>query len=164
MPKTETLEDYIQNLNAEKVQEAIKNLKEIKSENFEEGTVINIRGNVPLFNYDYDLDLMEDLKKLGIEDVFDAKKKDLSNMTSAEEIYITTAKHKAMIEFSNEGIKAAATTMMGGAGAAGCYFDYIYEVPVKKIDITFDKPYLYLIRDKDSGEVWFVGTVYEPSK
>ena len=25
------------------------------------------------------------------------------------------------------------------------------------------KPYLYLIRDKASGEVWFTGTVYNPT-
>ena len=37
-------------------------------------------------------------------------------------------------------------------------------MPVEKIDLTFDKPYIYLIRDKDSGEVWFAGSVYEPTK
>ena len=56
---------------------------------------------------------------------------------------------------------------MGGMGAAagGCgYQEYSFDVPVKKIDITFDKPYIYIIRDKDSGEVWFTGTVYEPTQ
>ena len=28
--------------------------------------------------------------------------------------------------------------------------------------MTFDRPYMFLIRDKENGEVWFVGTVYEP--
>ena len=51
---------------------------------------------------------------------------------------------------------------MGGMGSTGCWFEYNYEVPVKVIDLTFDKPYLFLIRDKDSGEVWFTGTVYNP--
>ena len=35
---------------------------------------------------------------------------------------------------------------------------------MEKIDVTFDKPYMYVIRDKDSGEVWFMGSVYEPTK
>ena len=30
--------------------------------------------------------------------------------------------------------------------------------------MTFNNPYLYLIRDKNSGEVWFVGTVYQPTE
>ena len=68
----------------------------------------------------------------------------------------------ANIEFSNDGIKAAPATAMGGMGSTGCWFDYKYETPVKEIDLTFDKPYLFLIRDKDSGEVWFTGTVYNP--
>ena len=38
----------------------------------------------------------------------------------------------------------------------------MYDVPVEEIDLTFDKPYMFIIRDKESGEVWFAGTVYEP--
>ena len=70
--------------------------------------------------------------------------------------------HKANIEFSNDGIKASAATALGGAGATGCGFDHLYEVPVEEIDLTFDKPYMFIIRDKETGEVWFTGTVYEP--
>ena len=53
---------------------------------------------------------------------------------------------------------------MGGRGAAGCGFVYNFDVPVEVIDLTFDKPYMFIIRDKNTGEVWFVGTVYEPTK
>ena len=52
--------------------------------------------------------------------------------------------------------------MMGGMGAGGCEFDYTYDVPVETIDMTFDKPFMYIIRDKNTKEVWFVGAVYEP--
>ena len=76
--------------------------------------------------------------------------------------YIEVAKHGADIEFSNMGIKAGAATIMGGAGGGGSFFEYLWDVPVETIDLTFDKPFLYLIRDKNSGEIWFVGTVYEP--
>ena len=50
--------------------------------------------------------------------------------------------------------------MAGGLGAGG--FDYSFDVPIEEIDLTFDKPYMFIIRDKNSGEVWFTGTVYEP--
>ena len=96
---------------------------------------------------------MDDLNKLGVTDVFDSKKADLSKLSDAKGVYINHASHKANIDFSNDGIKAAAATAVGGMGSAAGGFDYLYEVPVEIIDITFDKPYLYLIRDKDSGEV-----------
>ena len=142
--------------------EIIKNLKEIKAENFTEGKVTRITGYIPLFKFDYQLKLKEDLEKIGVVDVFDEKKADLSNMVTGTSNYIDSVDHKANIEFSNEGIKAAAVTVGGGFGASNCSFEHLYDVPVEEINITFDKPYLFLIRDKDTGEVWFVGTVYEP--
>ena len=53
--------------------------------------------------------------------------------------------------------------MGGGMGAAGCWYDYLYDVPVETIDLSFNNPYMFLIRDVNSGEVWFAGAVYEPT-
>jgi len=169
MPKEASLDAYIKDLDAKSLNNIINNLKDIKLENFKEGTITKIRGHIPLFKYEYDLKLMEDLQKLGIEDVFDINKADLSKLieqTNAKEReYIAKADHKANIEFSNDGIKASAVTVFGGRGSSSCpMFDYEFDVPVETIDITFNKPYMYIIRDKDSGEVWFAGTVYEPTE
>lgn len=163
MPIKEKLDSYIKNLKADDVTKTIRNLKEIKSENYTSGKIIQIKGSTPVFAYNDELNLISDLKSLGIKDVFDSKKANLSKLTTSKETFISDAKHKANIEFSNEGIKAAAVTSMGGRGSAGCYFDYLYEVPVETIDLTFENPYMYLIRDKDTGEIWFTGTVYEPT-
>ncbi len=167
MPVGQKLVDYVKDLKAEDINTLISQLKEVKYDSFEEGYVTKITGSIPLFKFDYALNLMDDLKQLGINDVFDPNKANLSKLTTTKGAYIATALHKATIDFSNDGIKAAAVTVAGGAGSAGdCYvtFDYKYEVPVKEIDVTFDNPYLYIIRDKASGEVWFAGTVYNPSK
>lgn len=51
-----------------------------------------------------------------------------------------------------------------GAGSGHCGFEHLYEVLVIEIDLTFDKPYLYIIRDKNTQETWVVGTVYQPIK
>ncbi len=165
MPRTTKLTEYVSNVTAEDINSLISNLKELKIENFKEGYATIIEGQIPFFKYEFELNLIEDFKKLGIEDVFNTSKADFSSMlknaTKGSET-IVEAKHKANIEFSNEGIKAAAVTTDGGAGNVGGGFNYLYEVPTERIDITFDNPYLYLIRDKNSGEVWFVGTVYEP--
>ena len=163
MPKQEKLDNYIKNIDEKKLNEIIKNLIDTsKIENFDDNIVTRITGEIPLFNFEYELSLMDDLKALGIKNVFDSKYADLSNLTSSKGEYINSTKHKANIEFSNDGIKASAATSLGGAGNAGGGFDYLFDIPVKEIDLTFDNPYMFLIRDKKTGEVWFVGTVYEP--
>ena len=98
---------------------------------------------------------------MGVKDVFDSEKASLKGITDDEGAYIAKAVHKANIEFTQDGIKASAATMGGGAGA-GSMFDYIYDVPVEKITLDFTKPYMFIIRDKATGEVWFAGTVYKP--
>ena len=162
MPTNESLTDYIKNTNAKKINNIISNLKTIELNNFEKGKVTQITGKIPLFKYEYELQLVDDLKALGITNIFDKDKSDLSEIATGA--YIDSAIHKANIEFSNDGIKAAAATVMGGFGSAAGGFDYLFDVPVVTIDLTFDKPYMYIIRDKDTGEVWFTGTVYNPSK
>ena len=161
MPKNTSLKNYVDGLKSTDVTRIISSLKTIEPSNFEQGKITKIVGNIPLFKFDYELKLKEDLETIGIKDVFDEDKADLSKMTS-QKAYIGAAVHKADIEFSNEGIKAAAATGAAGYGAASCGFEYLYPVPVEVIDLNFDNPYLFLIRDKDTGEVWFTGTVYSP--
>lgn len=163
MPVSVKLEDFVKQIKATDLTKIINSLKEIKSENYEEGKVIQIKGSTPVFNYADELDLLNDLKNIGIKDIFNQSKANLSKLTTSKGSFIADAKHKANIEFSNEGIKAAAVTSAAGMGSASCEYDYLYDVPIEKIDLTFENPYLYLIRDKKSGEVWFVGTVYEPT-
>ena len=161
MPKNQALKDFVKEANAEKITGYISKLYDIKKENFKDGVVTKVIGTIPFFKYGYDMDLYENLQSLGVKTVF-SDKADLSKLTKVEGTQIIEAKHKADIEFSNDGIKAAAVTSMGGSGNAAA-FDYLFDVPVETIDMTFDKPYIYLIRDKATGEVWFAGTVYEPS-
>lgn len=162
MPKEKSLKDYIKDSNAKDINKVITSLKVVNYDNFEEGYATRIRGYIPFFNYDYELNLIDDLKELGVTNIFDDDAADLSNMVEGPS-FINKAIHKANIEFSNDGIKASAATAMGGYGAARGGFDYLFTIPVKEIDITFNNPYMYIIRDKDSGEVWFTGTVYEPT-
>ena len=159
MPTNESLDNYITNVTADKINSYITNLKTLKMENMKDGVVTEITGYVPKFVFDYTLDLQKDLQELGIVNVFDIDKSELSNISNSA--YISEVKHKANIEFTQYGIKAAAATMVGGRGAAGSW-NYYFEVPFEEIDLTFNKPYMFIIRDKQSGEVWFAGTVYNP--
>ncbi len=164
MPIDIDIEAYINNLTIDKLNNITSNLKEIRPENFKQGVATRITGILPLFNFEYDLDLYNDLKRMSVTDVFDNRKADLSNLTLQKNAYLNTVKHKANIEFSNDGIKASAATTVGGLGAGSCGFNYIYDIPVEEIDLTFDKPYLFMIRNKNTNEIWFMGKVYNPVK
>ena len=161
MPTKKDLKTYINDVSAAEINTLIDNLKDIRLDSFEDGVITSITGQIPLFDFDYKLDLMGDLKKIGITDIFESGKANLTGIVGDSDEYIETALHQATIEFSNEGIKAAAATAMGGSGAADCGFDYLFDVPVKNIDMTFDKPFMFIIRDKKTGEVWFAGNVYQ---
>lgn len=161
MPKIKTLSEFIKNSNAKSLNDIVGKLKSIELNSFEDGKITRITGGIPLFKYNYSLDLKGDLIKLGITDIFTKGKSDLSGIIKNTSSIVEVA-HKADIEFSNECIKATAATTAGGCGASGCQFEHLYDVPVVEIDLTFNNPYLYIIRNKNTGEVWFTGTVYEP--
>lgn len=164
MPIKDELSSYVEKVDDATVNNYLSQLKSIqRPEGFKEGVITNVIGRIPKFDFNYELDLKEDLKKIGITDVFEQGTADLSNLTDVQDSYISSAIHKAKIEFTQDGIKAAAATMYGGKGG-GAPYDYFFDVPVEIIDITFDKPYMFLIRDVETGEIWFTGTVYEPKK
>ena len=170
MPKSGSLNAYLNNFTAEKASTLISSLKNPEQlETFKDGVVTRLNGYIPFFKFNFTMDdFMSHLESLGITDIFSSADADLSNMiefdtTLPSKPHIDVAIHKADIEFSNEGIKAAAVTAFGGMGAGAIErFDYSWDVPVEEIDLTFDKPFLFLIRDKATGEVWFTGTVYNP--
>lgn len=157
MPKEQSLDSYIDNLDKDELNTLIDSLIEPTYEYFDEGVITEIVGSMPIFNSEYSLDLNNNLQQLGITDVYDASKSDFSKI-NLEEITIS-ANQKTSFQFSNDGIKAASVTDIGGMGAAE-FYNYLFDVPVKTIDLTFNKPFLFLVRNKDSGEIFFVGTLY----
>lgn len=162
MPTNEDLTTYIENTKTDDIKTIIENLKNPDVQDSEDGVITQIKGVIPEFDFDYKLKLKDDLENLGVKQVFEPGEADLSKLTSAKLTYIQDASHKTKIEFSNNGIKAAAATVATGGAGSALIWNYEFEAPIKKIDLTFDKPYLFLIRDKKTGEIWFTGTVYKP--
>ena len=111
--------------------------------------------SIPRFEFNYNLKLKEDLMNLGIKDAFSIKNANFSNM-SKEELYVGDAKHKADIKFSEKGIKAAAVTVIMMLEKSA------FEEPKEIVELNFNKPFMFIIRDKNTKDVWFTGTVYEP--
>lgn len=149
MPE-ENLADYIETLTIEDVNTILENTT------LASDTQYGVDISIPKFSFDYNLQLKQDLMDLGITDAFDENLADFSNMAS-EKLCVGDALHKADIDFSEEGIKAAAVTVI--------IMDTNSIMPIENEpeEIRIDKPFMYLIRDKQTNEIWFVGTVYEPN-
>ena len=113
--------------------------------------IVNL--SVPKFDIASDLDLTDSLKKMGIADVFDPAVSDFSPMTDDTEAYLSQAKHAARVAIDEEGVTAAAYTvmMMGGAGAP----------PEEEVDFVLDRPFVFAITGVD-GLPLFVGIVHQP--
>lgn len=150
MPE-DNLSEYVDTFTTEELNRIIEN--EILASETSYG--VNIL--IPKFSFDYDLPLKEDLMKLGITDAFDGNLADFSNMADTS-LYVGNALHKADIDFTERGIKAAAVTVITMDTTA-----MIDDNRTKPEEIKMDKPFLYFIRDKETNEIWFVGTVYEPN-
>ena len=149
MPE-ENLSDYIETLTIEDVNTILENTT------LASDTPYGVDISIPKFSFDYDLQLKQDLIDLGITDAFDENLADFSNMANTE-LCVEDALHKADIDFSEEGIRAAAVTALTMRTTAMLPDDDQPE------EIKIDKPFLYFIRDKQTNEIWFVGTVYEPN-
>lgn len=149
MPE-ENLSDYIETLTIEDVNTILEDTT------LASDTPYGVDISIPKFSFDYDLQLKQDLIDLGMTDAFDEILADFSNMAS-EKLCVGDALHKADIDFSEEGIRAAAVTVITMKTNA------IMPDENQPEEIKIDKPFLYFIRDKQTNEIWFVGTVYEPN-
>lgn len=145
----QNLSEYVKNITMNDINQVIKKLAPASQKS------AGIEIKIPKFSFDYSLRLKQDLMSLGITDAFNSSLANFSNMADVD-FHVSDALHKANIDFSEKGIKAAAVTVFMVKDDAMVRV----EEPEK---IKFDKPFMYIIRDKKTGEIWFVGTMYEPN-
>ena len=147
---------YINNLDIDTIDKNITNAS----------NKIHINLSLPRFSYSFDLKNFKDiLKSMGIKDAFDMNTADFTNIINKENLiksdinnlYVGEAIHKSYIDLNEKGTKAAAVTYFGMFKATAMLDEY------ETIDIKFNKPFVYMIRDTDTKEILFFGTVYEPN-
>ena len=144
---------YVENINEEEVNKILNNLTKISSREKVNGNTVKLRLSIPRFKYDYSLKLKEDLQNLGIEKSFTSDA-DFSGI--AKDLYISDVLHKANIDFTEKGIKAAAVTAL--------VLETSSMKPISEyIDIDINKPFMYVIRDKKTNDIWFIGVVVKPN-
>jgi len=115
-----------------------------------EGTAVNVY--LPRFTFETKYFMMEDLAEMGMPTAFtDAA--DFSGMTGNRELFIDKVIHQAFIEVNEEGTEAAAAT--------GVSMKLSAAMPEEVF--RADRPFIFLIRDMDTGLILFMGRVTDPS-
>jgi serine protease inhibitor len=116
--------------------------------------------NVPRFSARTKLELTETLKAMGMTDAFTQQVADLSGIADPADInaigerplYTTAVLHQAWIKVGEKGTQgAAATGVLVGEGG-----------PLTILD--FNQPFMWFIRDQQTGTILFMGRVMDPSQ
>lgn len=113
-----------------------------------------VRWSVPKFDVSSDLDLKPTLEGLGITDALDPEAADFSALTDTEPVWVDQVKQIARVKVDEQGVEAAAVTLMANAGSSAPPDDPTICV------MDLDRPFLFLIRTEDT--VLFVGVVENP--
>ncbi len=111
---------------------------------------------LPRFGIKTHASLVRVLSSLGMPTAFDPSLADFSGITHDERLVISDVIHEATIDVDEAGTIAAAATAVTGLGSAG-------GEPVKIHDVRLDHPFLFALRDLETGTVLFLGHVVDPS-
>lgn len=116
---------------------------------------LRVNLSMPKFDVSGQLDLIQGLQAMGITDVFDPAVSDFTPTTqAAEDISVTQATHAARVMVDEEGLTAAAFTVMANGGSGMPPEDQVY--------FTLDQPFLFLLTSSQ-GQPLFAGVVNQPA-
>ncbi|MDD5093552.1 MAG: serpin family protein [Dehalococcoidia bacterium] len=110
---------------------------------------------LPKFTFDSSFGLSKTLADMGMPDAFDPSSADFSGMDGSRDLYIKTVIHKAFISVDEAGTEAAAATAVV-VGVTSIETD-------PPIQVTVDRPFIFLIRDIETGTILFLGHVINPA-
>jgi len=141
--KDSSLKEFLESLNAE-------NWKNWMSQfHMMQGSIV-----LPRFKLEYELNLNNALKALGMEVAFDKSRANFENMcpiAPGVNVFIKEVKHKTFLEVDEEGTEAAGVTSVEiGITSVGQEFSMIV-----------DHPFFCAIRDNETGTILFMGSIVE---
>ena len=146
MPKITALDEYINGLSDDNMDTILHNLKPLADASRK------VEIAIPKFSFDYNLNCLDTFKNMGLKNVFEnASLGKIGNLPTLN----LNILHKTNIDFSEVGLKAASATVI--VLREGAYFDQ-REV----LSININKPFMFVIREKKSNDILFMGKVYEP--
>jgi len=108
---------------------------------------------LPKFSYESSFEMAKTLAEMGMPSAFGAEA-DFSGIDGTKELFISEVVHKAFVAVDEAGTEAAAATavILVEKGA-----------PMNPVELTVDRPFIFVIRDVETGSTLFVGRVLNPA-
>jgi serpin B len=144
LPASGNFSDFEEALHGEQVYDIISELQ-----------LTGVALTMPRFEFDSEFSLKDTLAGMGMPDAFVFPIADFSGMTGRIELFIWGVVHKAFVAVDTAGTEAAAATGGIVAPSAG--------PPESPIEVTIDRPFIFLIRDIETGAILFAGRVLNPA-
>ena len=148
LPETGTFEDFASAFDDAKLAEVLASLEESQ-----------VYVLMPRFEFSSTPDAEDALKGLGMAKMFEPGGDFFGMLDESKALpdwmCVSGVKQKAFISVGEQGteaVAASAVTMVAGAAM------------MERNEILLNRPFLYLIRDVESGQIVFVGQVVDPSK
>lgn len=120
------------------------------------GRIANVVLGLPKWEFRTQAGLVSMLEGLGMTDAFDPAVADFSPMTGDPELFISDVVHEAFITVDEAGTEAAAATAV--------IMELRAALPGETIELEIDRPFLFALRDVETGEILFMGRVVDPSR
>jgi serpin B len=111
-----------------------------------------VRLKMPKFEFDSSFSLKKTLSDMGMLVAFSADA-DFSGMTGKKDLFISDVIHKAFVSVDEAGTEAAAATAV---------IMELTAMPETPVEVTLDRPFIFLIRDIETGTILFLGRVMNP--
>lgn len=142
LPKEGNFYRFKSSLDAQTYQEIVRALK-----------YQNVALSMPKFEYESEFSMAGVLAGMGMTDAFSTAA-DFSGMTGNDELYIKDVVHKAFVSVDEAGTEASAATAV--------IMD-LKGMPGEPVKLTLDRPFIYLIRDIETGTILFMGNMMNPT-
>lgn len=109
---------------------------------------------MPKFNISLKTNMVSHLQNMGIVEVFTPGKADLTRMANVKvgEIWADKIIHQAVIKVNEEGTEATAATVIV----------VVTGLPQADEKVVVNKPFIYILRDKKTNTILFIGHVINP--
>lgn len=142
LPDEGQFEAFARGLDAAKLNEALSAIRPAQ-----------VALSMPRFKFEAGAKLKDALTKLGMVQAF-TDQADFTGMTERRELYVDDVYHKAFVAVDEKGTEAAAATAVVMRLTAA---------PAEPKEVRIDRPFLFLIRDVETGAILFLGHVVSPA-
>lgn len=142
LPKENNIETLEEQLSLANIEQWKRSLAEKEVEVF-----------IPKFTFTTKYSLNNNLAEMGMPSAFSPGEADLSGIDGARRLFIQQVIHQAFVDVNEEGTEAAAATGIIMAPTA---------ISPAKTVFRADHPFIFLIQDRASGNILFMGRVANP--